>query len=606
MNDMNHKFQINLSGIIDLLSNHLYSSPQVFLRELLQNGVDAIRARENIEPEYGGNISIEIVDSTTKDESTLVFIDNGIGLTEDEIHRFLSTIGESSKRDGLIHSSNDFLGKFGIGLLSCFVVSDEIILHTCSIKSEAKTIEWRGHSNGTYTIRYLEKELTPGTRIYLRGKKGFEQYFQRETIFKLATNFGSILPYPITITNKNKTELVNKEAPPWKQEFSSLNEERQVIFDFGLKNLEVSAFDYIVLKSPLGGVEGIAFILPYAPSPAAKSTHRVYLKNMLLSEQVTDLLPDWAFFVKCIINVQDLPPTASRESFYEDATLAAVRGILGECIKSYLLELTKNQPDRFQQLISLHCLAIKALAIHDDEFYRLLINLLPFETSMGRMTIADYRQRNSVIRYAATVDQFRQISGVADSQSICIINAGYVYDLDLLEKLPHIFPEITVERVDSSALIQEFDELTFPEREQAFEFIKAADVVLQSFKCSAEIRKFSPQLLPSIYSLGNEGSFQRSLMQSKEIANPLWSSVLSSFETQGSQKQYAQLCFNWNNPLIQKLIKVDNLDSLKLSIQILYVQALLLGHYPLDFQEMTLLSQGLLQLIELGINQEAK
>jgi molecular chaperone HtpG len=598
---MNHKFQINLSGIIDLLSNHLYSSPQVFLRELLQNGVDAIRAREKFESKYSGNLSIDIVNSTTKDEATLVFSDNGIGLNEDEIHCFLSTIGESSKREELIDSSNDFLGKFGIGLLSCFVVSDEIVLLTRSIKPEAKTIEWRGYSDGTYSIRYLEQELTPGTRIYLRGKKGFERYFQPETVFKLAAHYGSILPYPITITNDNKTEVVNKEAPPWKQEFSSIDEKRQVILDFGLQNLEVSAFDYIPLKSSLGGVEGIAFILPYAPSPAAQSTHRVYLKNMLLSEKVTDLLPDWAFFVKCIINVRDLRPTASRESFYEDATLAAVRGILGECIKSYLLELSQNQPDRFQQLISLHCLAIKALAIHDDEFYRLLINLLPFETSMGRMTLADYRQHSSVIRYVATVDQFRQISGVADSQSICIINGGYVYDLELLEKLPHIFPEIAVERVDSSALIQEFTELTFPEREQAFNFIRVADLVLQPFKCSAEIRKFLPQELPSIYSLGNEGNFQRSLLQSKEVANPLWSSVLSGFESQSSQKQYAQLCFNWNNPLIHKLIKVENLDSLKLSIQILYAQALLLGHYPLSAQEMKLLSQGLLQLIERGI-----
>jgi molecular chaperone HtpG len=601
---MNHKFQINLSGIIDLLSNHLYSSPQVFLRELLQNGVDAIRARENVEPNHDGNLSIEIVNSTIKDEATLVFIDNGIGLTEDEIHRFLSTIGESSKREESIHSSNDFLGKFGIGLLSCFVVSDEIVLLTRSIKSEAKTIEWRGYGDGTYSIRYLEQELTPGTRIYLRGKKGFEQYFQRETIFKLAAHFGSILPYPITITNDNKTEIVNKEAPPWQQEFSSLDEKRQVTLDFGLKNLEVSAFDYIDLKSSLGGVEGIAFILPYAPSPAAKPTHQVYLKNMLLSEKVTDLLPDWAFFVKCIINVRDLRPTASRESFYEDANLAAVRGILGECIKSYLLELSQNRPDQFQQLISLHCLAIKALAIYDDEFYRLLINLLPFETSMGTMTISDYRQHSSVIRYVATVDRFRQISGIADSQSICIINGGYVYDLDLLEKLPHVFPDISIERVDSSALIQEFTELTFPEREQAFNFIKIADLVLQQFKCSAEIRKFLPQELPAIYSLGNEGNFQRSLIQSKEIANPLWSSVLSGFETQSSQSQYAQICFNWNNYLIQKLIKVDNLDSLKLSIQILYVQTLLLGHYPLNFQEMTLLNQGLLQLIELGIDKE--
>jgi molecular chaperone HtpG len=598
---MNHKFQVNLGGIIDLLSNHLYSSPEVFLRELLQNGIDAIRARENFEPEYGGSLTIEIVDSVAQDAATLIFEDNGIGLTEDEIHRFLSTIGESSKREELTHAANDFIGRFGIGLLSCFVVSDEIVLLTRSIKPESRSIKWRGCSDGSYSINYLEKDLTPGTRIYLRAKQGCEQYFQPKTVAKLAAHFGGLLPYPIAIANDNRSEVINKEVPPWKQSFVSAEEKRQAIHEFGVTNLEISAFDCIELKSSVGAVEGIAYILPYAPSPATKPTHRVYLKNMLLSERVTDLLPDWAFFVKCIIDVRDLRPTASRESFYEDATLAAVRGVLGECIKGYLLNLAQQQPERFQRLIALHRLAIKALAVHDDEFYRLLIELLPFETSMGTMTIADYRQYGSIVRYVGNVDRFRQISHIADSQSICVFNGGYVYDGELLERLPHAFPDIAVEKVDSSALIQEFDELTLAEREKAFDFVRVADLVLQPFKCAAEIRKFLPPELPAIYSLGDEGGFQRSLLQSKEIANSLWSSVLSSFEAPADRGHYAQLCFNWNNPLIQKLIEVGNADSLKLSIQILYVQTLLLGHYPLNYQEMTLLNQGLLQLIELGI-----
>src|SRR5262245_15867914 len=95
--DVDHKFQINLRGLIDLLSNHLYSGPEVFGRELLQNGIDAIRARQHLEPTFQGEVSVEVHHRSGK-APTLVFADNGIGLTEEEIHTFLATIGESSKR----------------------------------------------------------------------------------------------------------------------------------------------------------------------------------------------------------------------------------------------------------------------------------------------------------------------------------------------------------------------------------------------------------------------------------------------------------------------------------------------------------------------------
>src|ERR1044071_3123397 len=95
---MEYKFQVNLGGIIDLLSNHIYSSPQVFIRELLQNAVDAITARLHAEPAHTGSVWVELPERTVDDAPSLVFRDNGIGLTEEEIHSFLATIGQTSKR----------------------------------------------------------------------------------------------------------------------------------------------------------------------------------------------------------------------------------------------------------------------------------------------------------------------------------------------------------------------------------------------------------------------------------------------------------------------------------------------------------------------------
>src|SRR5262245_1709954 len=136
------RFQVNLGGVIDLLSNHLYSTPAVFIRELLQNATDAIRARQRLQKKHAGDIRLSL------EGEVLTLSDDGVGLTEEEVHQFLATIGESSKRGALPDPSGDFIGQFGIGLLSCFIVSREIVVITRSSRSEdAATLEWRGRDD---------------------------------------------------------------------------------------------------------------------------------------------------------------------------------------------------------------------------------------------------------------------------------------------------------------------------------------------------------------------------------------------------------------------------------------------------------------------------
>jgi molecular chaperone HtpG len=176
---MEYRFQVNLGGIIDLLSNHTYSSPQVYIRELLQNGVDAILARKILQPAHQGEMRLELPTRKLDQGPMLIFTDDGIGLTEDEIHLFLATIGQTSKRDELLQRT-DFLGHFGVGLLSCFMVSDEIIVITRSARADARTIEWRGRADGTYSLTIIEREMEPGTEVRLHCKPGSEEYFLPE------------------------------------------------------------------------------------------------------------------------------------------------------------------------------------------------------------------------------------------------------------------------------------------------------------------------------------------------------------------------------------------------------------------------------------------
>jgi molecular chaperone HtpG len=151
-------------------------------------------------------------------------------------------------------------------------------------------------------------------------------------------------------------------------------------------------------------------------------------------------------------------------------------------------------------------------------------------------------------------------------------------------------------------LTQSFEELSLQEQEEVHDFLRTADGVLRPFRCTAEVKKFQPAELPALYSTSSEGRFLRSLEQSKEIADPLWAGVLDSIgRRERAAAPAAQLCFNCLNPLVRRLAGVRGRRLLERSVQMLYVQALLLGHHPLSAKEMRLLNEGLLALIEWGV-----
>ena len=256
--------------------------------------------------------------------------------------------------------------------------------------------------------------------------------------------------------------------------------------------------DAIPLKSESGAVSGVAYVLPFATNTSARQMHRVYLKDMFLSESVDRLLPSWAFFVRCVVNTDGLRPNAAREAFHEDTTLHRTRAELGQCLKDYLIGLAEFDRDRLDRIIHLHYMPIKALALEDDDFFRLFVDWLPFESTTGSMTLEEYFKTQSRLRYVRTVDEFRQVTSVASAQNICLFNAGYAYDAELLEKVGYEYPDRNVERIDVDELAQDFQALSLDESEQAHMLVHLADVVLQQYKCRAEIRRFDPIELPTL------------------------------------------------------------------------------------------------------------
>jgi molecular chaperone HtpG len=609
---MEHRFQVDLRGIIEILSEHLYSGPQVFLRELLQNAVDAITAREKLDKKFSPTVTLQLSDDAGT--PVLVFKDNGVGLLEEEVHQFLATIGKSSKRAAK-GVATDFIGQFGIGLLSCFVVSDDIVLLSCSAKGES-VVEFRGSPEGSYSVRTVpESELTEklevGSKVTLRAKRGMEHFFKADEVLNLARHYGGLLPYPIYLLANSAEQHINADGAVWRRKFETAQEREIALHGFGSSILGREPFDVIDIKTTSGKMDGVAIVLPWTPSVATKSKHLVYLKNMLLADDAEGVAPEWAFFVKLVVNANALKPTASREGFAEDVALEGAREEVGQQLQAYLSGLAEKQPEKFRSLMRLHDLTLKALALENDELFRLFAPRLEFESSSGRITLEEYQktmspQQAGVIYYTANLEQFKQMSRVAGAQGFNIINGGYVYAAELLEKYATLNPSINVERVEADFFANRFEELSITERNSSFAFLHTAESVLERMGCGVELLHFKPRELPTLFVTSSQQRYLRSIETAQEVASDLFGDVLESLKPvsvlqKNSSSMVGHLYLNMSNALIRRLAELPDSSKVRSVIEVLYVQALLLGHHPLSQRELSALTEGLSNLIEFGL-----
>ncbi|NYD68005.1 HSP90 family protein [Agromyces atrinae] len=592
-------FQVDLRGVVDLLSRHIYSSPRVFLRELLQNGRDALTARA----EFDGGDSARGIRITPLDagDGEFVLRDDGIGLTASEMTELLSTVGRSSKRDIFDLPRSDYLGQFGIGLLSCFMVADRIVIRSRSARGGA-AVEWVGLGDGTFSVREVTDELPIGTSVHLTPRFDQSDLLTTASVLSLATTFGEFLPVPVRVDLPGGgVEVITRDAP-------FLGGSPDDTLAYGRDLLGAEPFDAIEIDVPATGTRGYAYVLPFSPPPGARQASRVYLGRMLLGERIDDVLPEWAFFVRTVIDSTGLSPTASRESLVDDESLEYTRAEIGATLRRWVMELGLQAPHLLSQFVATHDIALKALVLHDDELARFITKWLSVETSAGRMTIDTLVRRFPEVRYAETVDEFRQLASFARSDRP-IVNGGYVYDSEIARLLPTLFEGVTAQRVDVADELDRLAEPPLAERDAAVRLEDRATLALASVECRAVVRGYEPHDLPALY-VADDAVFRRiDRSRARGASSGLWGGVLSQVDdfvnasraAENRPDAVARLCLNWNTPVVRQLAAVDDDAVFARSVHLLYVQALLAGHRPLAVADRALMTTALGDLIQLSV-----
>lgn len=587
-------FQVDLRGMVDLLSHHLYSSQRVYLRELVQNSADAITARAAVEPDCPRRI--EIVPADVADDGCLHIHDTGIGLDAESIRSVLATIGASTKRDELGFARGSFLGQFGIGLLSCFLVCDEIVLHTRRVGAE-QTWTWSGAADGTYTVTPAQTpRADPGTEVVLRPR-GIEPLLGWSQVGALAELFAAYLPVELIVHTPDGPRDVGGRTFPWEDPTLTGGRRREAAERLSDDLLGIRPLDVIELADPVTGVHGFAFV---TPAPAGRRAHhRLYAKRMLVGEAVEAILPDWAFFVRAVLDGDRLELTASRESLQDNEALAETRERLGAAIRRWLLRTAATDPDRMRRFLQVHHLGAKAMAAEDDEMLDIVAGLLPWETTRGQMSLADFAALDPVLRYAESIEDFRQIAPLASVGGVAVLNAGYAYDGELIRRWLARHPGSDARRIAPSELSTGFEPVEPAERARFARLLATAQEALDRTGVVADVRRFAPEDLQAVLLIDRDGRRERDRAEVREDLDGPWAALL---DATARPQAKASFVVNAANLTVRRLAENPDATLQRHVIEALYAHALIAGQHPLRPVDSALVSRALPNLIDRALD----
>lgn len=573
-------FRVNLGGVIALLSKNLYSSPGVYVRELIQNAVDAVTARDALGgPAVPRVISISPYGIASPDSpaSEFTITDAGIGISPEQVEQFLATVGASSKSEELEQRRRTYLGQFGIGLLSCFLVADEITVVSRSATG-AEPIEWVGRSDGTYTTRPVPEDVAVGTTVRLRPRPDMIGWARAEQVGPLVQKYAEFLPVDITVLTSQAPQSVSRTFP-WIHDFGAHHSAVRQGVSPVYGGMGVGRqFDAIEVVDHELGLRGVVYIGSAGRSkPSARN--RVYVNGMLVDDADATLMPAWSFFAWAAINSTKLGPTASREAIMSNVALTMTRRKLGQTALTWLHSLADTDPERFAEFVADNELELRSAATQGVDAENLalaevVLPMLTVQTTEGQMRLIDVIDRNPNILYAVSVKEFRTIASFNPGGRI-VINAGHTLDQEVLLMLPQVISGVTVTRAYPAS---EVAALTMPALDagEVPTFEQRGSQALLASGCRVVARQFPSPDLPAVF-IGH-GQI--------DMTSPGYGDL-------------SHLVVNWDNRAVRALTRTtDDLVFSRL-MQLLFVQARMAGQCD-GPEDRVLLSEALDDIIVLA------
>ena len=363
------KFETEVSKLLDIVANSLYTEKEIFLRELISNSSDAcekLRYVSQTDSKAPKTNKFQIRIHLNEKNKTISIKDNGIGMDDKDMQSNLGTIAKSGteefiKKMGDKKGDINQIGKFGVGFYSSFMVSDQVVVRSKKYDSSSGYL-WTSDGKGTFSIEETEYNEI-GTEITLSIKKDEKEFLSKYKIEEIIKKYSDFVPFPIFVTSEedkndkkkdDKTEeQVNSAEAIWLKDKSKIKKDDYKSFYNQVSNYYDEPLTTIHFKAE--GVVNYTALL-YLPKsqpqdlyhPDRKNKLKLYVNKVFISDKLDALIPAWLRFVPGVVDTEDLSLNISREILQNNVVINKISTAITKRVLKEILELKKKKPDEFK------------------------------------------------------------------------------------------------------------------------------------------------------------------------------------------------------------------------------------------------------------------
>ncbi len=479
---MANKGQIGVTteNIFPVIKQFLYSDHEIFLRELVANAVDASQKMKAIASngEFKGELG-ELKVRVELDEAakTLKIIDNGIGMTEEEIDKYINQIAFSSAGEFLEkYKDQNIIGHFGLGFYSAFMVAKKVTIESLSWKEGAKGVIWSCEGNPEFEMGPCEK-ADRGTVITLYlDDEAAKDYGTKGKIQQLLDKYCKFMPVPVVFgkeqewkdgkyVDTDKDNVINKIEPLWTRKPSELKEEDYMKFYRDLYPMKEDPLFYIHLNVDYPfNLTGILYFPKIKDRMAIeKNNIQLYCNQMFVTDHVDNIVPDFLTLLHGVIDSPDIPLNVSRSYLQADENVKKISTYITKKVADRLEEIFKNERDAWEKKWDNLKLFIEYGMLSDEKFCERALKFALFKNTDGKyFSLEDYRKaiaenqtdkdKKVVYLYATDTDEQYAFIEAAKNKGYDVLLMDCELDAHYVNLLEQKISDTKFARVDSDTI----------------------------------------------------------------------------------------------------------------------------------------------------------
>ena len=578
------KIKIASENMMPIIKKWLYSDKDIFLREIIANGMDAITKHKKL-VEMGeataDNESYKIIVTLDEEAKTLTVEDNGIGMTADEVEKYITQIAFSGAEDFLHKyenaSGDGIIGHFGLGFYSAYMVSSSVEIFTKSYQDEP-AVRWESDGNSKYTLEEMDKQ-SRGTKIVMHIADGEEDFLKEGTIRQLLNKYCSFMPFDIYLNPKNDDtdKAINNTKPLYLKDPKECTDEeyktfyRDTFMDFN----EPLFWIHLNMEYPFR-LKGILYFpqIKKQQVQLEKGQVKLYCNQVFIADNIKEVIPEFLMLLNGVIDCPDIPLNVSRSFLQNDKQVQKISKHITKKVADKLTSLFNNDRERYENCWKDIATFIKFGCIKEEEFFEKVKNIILFKNLEDEyLPLADFfgeelteeeqkeGKQPKAVYYVSDVKQQAQYVAMFKSAGLDAIVCDTYIDPHFISFMEYKnagkcrFVRIDADvdgalKADNTLSKEEVDALA----ELCKKYIPDADIQV---KCEA----FKNEKIPAIV---NVDEFMRRMSEMNGFYGMEEMDV----------SKHATLVLNTANPVVQSLAKQTE-DKQKFVVEQIYYLAML-------------------------------